>query len=172
MNGPTLAFAGRLSAQKSLEVALRAVASNDGVSLLIAGDGDERARLERLAGERVRFLGALPRQGVVELFRAADASILSSSWENFPHTVVEALAVGTPVLATTTGGVAEVVTDGENGLLVPSGDAEALAAAVRRYFADDALRERLRANAAPSVERYAPERIFGELEATLERVAR
>jgi glycosyltransferase involved in cell wall biosynthesis len=172
MNGPTLAFAGRLTAQKSLDVALRAVEENEDVSLLIAGEGDERARLERLAGERVRFLGALPRQTVVELFRAADASILSSSWENFPHTVVEALAVGTPVLATTTGGVAEIVTDGENGLLVPSGDADALAGAVRRYLSDETLRERLRANAAPSVARYAPERIFGELEATLRRVAK
>jgi glycosyltransferase involved in cell wall biosynthesis len=172
MNGPTLAFAGRLTAQKSLEVALAAVDRVDGVSLLIAGDGDERARLERLAGPRVRFLGALPRERVVELFAAADASVLSSSWENFPHTVVEALAVGTPVLATTTGGVAEVVSDGENGLLVASGDVDGLAGAVRRYLEDPSLRERLRANAAPSAERYAPDRIFAELEATLDRVAR
>ena len=48
---------------------------------------------------RVRFLGAQPRDRVLELFRAADASVLSSSWENFPHTVVEALAVGTPVIS-------------------------------------------------------------------------
>jgi glycosyltransferase involved in cell wall biosynthesis len=172
LDGPTLAFAGRLTAQKALEVALAAVEAVDGVSLLIAGEGDERARLERLAGPRVRFLGAQPRGRVVELFRAADASILSSSWENFPHTVVEALAVGTPVIATTTGGVAEVVRDGENGLLVASGDAEALADAIRRYLGDDGLRARLRAGAAPSVERYAPERVFAELEATLQRVAR
>jgi glycosyltransferase involved in cell wall biosynthesis len=172
LDGPTLAFAGRLTAQKALEVALAAVEAVDGVSLLIAGEGDERARLERLAGPRARFLGAQPRGRVVELFRAADASILSSSWENFPHTVVEALAVGTPVIATTTGGVAEVVRDGENGLLVASGDAEALADAIRRYLGDDGLRARLRAGAAPSVERYAPERVFAELEATLQRVAR
>jgi glycosyltransferase involved in cell wall biosynthesis len=172
LDGPTLAFAGRLTVQKSLEVALAAVDAVEGVSLLIAGEGDQRDRLERLAGPRVRFLGAQPRERIVELFHAADASILSSSWENFPHTVVEALAVGTPVLATATGGVAEVVEDSVNGLLVPSGDAGALADAVRRYFGDAALRERLRANAAPSVERYAPERIFGELEATLQQVSR
>jgi glycosyltransferase involved in cell wall biosynthesis len=172
MNGPTLAFAGRLTAQKSLEVAFDAVDAVDGVTLLVAGDGDERPRLERLAGPRVRFLGAQPRERVVELFRAADASILSSSWETFPHTVVEALAVGTPVLATSTGGVAEVVHDGENGLLVPSGDAPALADAIRRYLGDAALREWLRANAAASVAEYAPERVFATLEATLERVAR
>jgi glycosyltransferase involved in cell wall biosynthesis len=176
LDGGTLAFAGRLTAQKSLDVALAALARVDGVTLVIAGDGDERAALERRAAElrlagRVRFLGPQSRERVLELFRAADAVVLSSSWENFPHAVVEALAVGTPVLATTTGGVAEVVRDGENGLLVPAGDADALGEAIRRYFADDALRERLRAAAAPSVADYAPENILGRLEETLLRVA-
>jgi glycosyltransferase involved in cell wall biosynthesis len=172
IEGPTLAFAGRLTAQKSLDVALAAVAAVHGVSLLIAGDGDERARLQALAGDRVRFLGPLPRERVVELFSASDASILSSSWENFPHTVVEALAAGTPVISTSTGGVAEVVRDGENGLLVPAGDVDALAAAVRRFFTDAGLRERLRANAGPSVADYAPERVFARLEAVLLRTLR
>lgn len=167
IEGPTLAFAGRLTAQKSLEVAFEAVAANEGVTLLVAGDGPERERLERLAGERVRFLGAQSRERVLELFRAADASLLSSSWENFPHTVVEALAVGTPVLATDVGGVAEAVDDGENGLLMPAGDAAALGEAIRRYFADAELRERLRAAAAPSVADYAPERVFSRLEDAL-----
>jgi len=176
-DGPTLAFAGRLTAQKSLGVALEAVAAVDGVTLAIAGEGDERAPLERRAAElglgpRVRFLGALPRERVLELFAAADASILSSSWENFPHTVVEALAVGTPVIATAIGGVAEIVHDGENGLLVPAGDAAALAGAVRRYLGDAELRERLRAAAAPSVAEYAPERVFARLEETLANAAR
>jgi glycosyltransferase involved in cell wall biosynthesis len=176
-NGRTLAFAGRLTAQKSLGRALEAVAGAEGVKFVIAGEGPDRAPLEERARElgiadRVEFLGAQPRSRVVELFRTADATILSSSWENFPHTVVEALAVGTPVLAMEAGGVGEVVQDGVNGLLVPAGDTEALADAVRRYFADDALRERLRASAASSVAAYSPERVFGELEATLRRVAR
>jgi glycosyltransferase involved in cell wall biosynthesis len=163
MNGATLAFAGRLSAQKSLDLALAAVDAVDGVSLLIAGEGDEQARLESLAGPRVRFLGAQPRDRVLELFRAADASILSSSWENFPHTVVEALAAGTPVIATDVGGVAEVVVDGVNGLLVPSGDSAALAGAVRRFFSDDELRARLRANAAESVRAYDRDTVFSRI---------
>jgi glycosyltransferase involved in cell wall biosynthesis len=177
LNGATLAFAGRLTAQKSLTRAIDAVAAADGVNLVIAGDGPDREAIERHARDvgvedRVSFLGAQPRRRIVELFRAADASILSSSWENFPHTVVEALAVGTPVLAMEAGGVGEVVRDGVNGLLVPAGDGAALADAIRRYFADDALRERLRAAAASSVAAYAPERVFGELEATLRRVTR
>jgi glycosyltransferase involved in cell wall biosynthesis len=132
----------------------------------------ERRARELGIAERVTFLGAQSRQRVVELFRAADGTILSSSWENFPHTVVEALAVGTPVLAMEVGGVAEVVHDGENGLLVTAGDTAALGEAVRRFFEDDALRERLRAAAAASIAAYAPERVFGELESALERIAR
>jgi glycosyltransferase involved in cell wall biosynthesis len=177
LNGATLAFAGRLSAQKSLELTLEALVSNDGVRLLIAGDGDRRAALEERAAElgvaeRVRFLGPQPRERVLELFRAADAAILSSSWENFPHMVVEALAVGTPVVATATGGVAEVVRDGENGLLVPSGEAVALATAVRRFFAEPGLRDRLSAAAAPSVEGYAADAIYARVEDVLATAAR
>jgi glycosyltransferase involved in cell wall biosynthesis len=176
LNGATLAFAGRLTAQKSLERALEAVADADGVKLVIAGEGPEREPLQARAGDlgigdRVTFLGAQPRERILELFHAADATILSSSWENFPHTVVEALAVGTPVLAMQAGGVSEVVHDGVNGLLVATGDTAALGDAVRRYFADDELRERLRGAAAASVAGYAPDAVFGELEKTLRRVA-
>jgi glycosyltransferase involved in cell wall biosynthesis len=176
LNGATLAFAGRLTAQKSLERALEAVADADGVKLVIAGEGPEREPLQTRAGDlgigdRVTFLGAQPRERIVELFHAADATILSSSWENFPHTVVEALAVGTPVLAMQAGGVSEVVHDGVNGLLVAAGDTAGLGEAVRRYFADDELRERLRGAAAASVAGYAPDVVFGELEQTLRRIA-
>jgi glycosyltransferase involved in cell wall biosynthesis len=177
LNGATLAFAGRLTAQKSLDRALEAVAAAGGVRFVIAGDGPDRESLEARAralgiADRVSFLGSQPRRRIVELFRAADATILSSSWENFPHTVVEALAVGTPVLAMEAGGVSEVVHDGVNGLVVAAGDTSGLAEAVRRYFTDEQLRGRLRSAAAPSVAEYAPERVFGELEATLRKVAR
>jgi glycosyltransferase involved in cell wall biosynthesis len=174
---PTLAFAGRLTAPKDLGVALAAVAACDGVTLRLAGDGDERGALEGRAAElgldsRVEFLGALGRDEVLALFRSADAAILSSAWENFPHSVVEALAVGTPVIATAVGGVPEIVRDGENGLLVPPGDPAALAEAIRRFFAEPELRERLCSAAAPSVERFAPEHVYGRLERILEEAAR
>ena len=141
-DGTTLVFAGRLGPQKSLDVALEALVDVPDVTLAVAGDGPERSALERRVGElgldgRVRFLGSVPRASVLRLFRAADASVLPSAWENFPHTVVEALAVGCPVIATAVGGVPEVVRDGENGLLVPPGDPAALAAAIARFFADE-----------------------------------
>ena len=76
------------------------------------------------------------------------------------------------MIATAVGGVTEIVTDGVNGLLVPRGDAGALAEAIRRFFGDDALRERLRAAAAGSVGDYAPERVYGRIEELLRRPPR
>ena len=95
----TLVFAGRLVPQKALSVAFEAVRRNEGVTLLVAGDGPERARIEAQAPANVRFLGAQPREQVFELLRAADATLLSSDWESFGLVVAESLAVGTPVLA-------------------------------------------------------------------------
>ena len=172
IDGPTLAFAGRLTRAKALEVAFAAVDELEDVSLLVAGDGEEREALEALAGPRVRFLGLLPRERVLEVLAAADAVVLSSSWENFPHALVEALAVGSPVVATRVGGVPEIVEDEVNGLLVPAGDPAALAAAVRRFFADEELRVRLTAGAAPSARRFSLESVIDRLEQTLARVAR
>jgi glycosyltransferase involved in cell wall biosynthesis len=177
VSGDVLAFAGRLGRQKALGAALDALARVDGVTLLVAGDGPERVPLERRSAElglgaRVWFLGAVPRERVLRLFRAADASVLPSAWENFPHTVVEALAVGCPVIATAVGGVPEVVRDGENGLLVPPSDPSALAAAVSRFFGDRELRERLAAAAPASVAGHSETAVFTAIEAELVRAVR
>ena len=176
LDGNVLVFAGRLGPQKAVGVLLAALADVDGASLVVAGDGPERAALERRAAElgldgRVRFIGSVPRETVLRLFRAADAAVLPSAWENFPHTVVEALAVGCPVIATSVGGVPEVVRDGENGLLVAPNDASALAEAIERFFTDAALRERLAAAAPASVVGYSEESVFSTIEAELERAA-
>jgi glycosyltransferase involved in cell wall biosynthesis len=168
LTGPTLVFAGRLTAQKALDIGIEA-ARRAGVALVIAGDGPDLEALERLG--HARFLGPLPRERVLELFRAGDAALLSSSWENFPHTVVEALAVGTPVIATRTGGVGEVVRDGENGLVVEPDDVDALAAAIERFVGDDGLAQRLRANSAASVAGYSAESVYGRLEQILREAA-
>ncbi|MGH3065067.1 MAG: glycosyltransferase, partial [Gaiellaceae bacterium] len=174
LDGRVLAFAGRLGPQKALGVAFDAVAAVPGVTLVVAGDGPDRRSLERRAAElgleaRVRFLGSVSREDVLRLFRAADASVLSSAWENFPHAVVEALAVGCPVIATAVGGVPEVVRDGENGLLVSPNDAAALAAAIRGFFDDDELRGRLADATAGSVSGYTEEAVFTRIEAELAR---
>jgi glycosyltransferase involved in cell wall biosynthesis len=177
IDGVALAAAGRLTRQKALGDALAAVAQVDGVTLLLAGDGPERSALERRARElgldgRVRFLGAQTRDEVIGLFHAADAAILTSAWENMPHTVLEALAVGTPVIATSVGGVPEVVHDGENGLLVAPGDVAALADAIRRVATDDALRAALADHAARSVEELSEPRILSRIVHAIEQGGR
>jgi glycosyltransferase involved in cell wall biosynthesis len=175
-DGPTLVFAGRLVPQKSIDVALEAVRRNPDVRLLLAGEGPYHDRLVRHARElgvdgRAVFLGPQPRRTVFELLRAADAALLSSSWENFPHMALEALALGTPVIATDAGGVTEILRDEWNGLLVPIRDPEALAQAIRRYLDDPALQERLRAESVSSVAQFEPERTYAELENVLSDVA-
>jgi glycosyltransferase involved in cell wall biosynthesis len=124
-----------------------------------------RAALERDAetlgvSDRVRFLGAGTRDDVLRLFRAADAVLVTSAWENLPHTVLEALAVGTPVIATAVGGIPEVVVDGENGLLVPPHDVDAIAAAVARLVREEDLRRALAAAAPGSVDGLSEPRIL------------
>jgi glycosyltransferase involved in cell wall biosynthesis len=165
IDGFALGVAGRLTAQKALGDTLEALARVPDVALLVLGDGPERAELERRAGElgladRVRFLGAGTRDDVIALFRAVDAALLTSAWENLPHTLLEALATGTPVIATAVGGIPEVVRDEENGLLVPPRDIAAIASAIDRLVHDDALRASLAAAAAPSVEELAEPRIL------------
>jgi glycosyltransferase involved in cell wall biosynthesis len=168
LSAPALGVAGRLTAQKALGDALDALARVPGVELLVRGDGPERRALEERAAslgvaDRVRFLGAGTREDVLTLFRAVDVALLTSAWENLPHTLLEALAAGTPVIATAVGGIPEVVRDGENGLLVPPGDVGALAAAIDRVVRDDALRASLAAAAGPSVEELAEPRILGRV---------
>jgi glycosyltransferase involved in cell wall biosynthesis len=177
LNGFTLAAAGRLTRQKALLDALDAISRTEEVSLVVAGDGPERAALERRASkpdlvDRVRFAGALSRDEVLTLFRAADAALLTSTWENLPHSVVEALAVGTPVVATAVGGVPEVVHDGDNGLLAPAGDVDAIAGAIRRLEGDDALRTTLAANAARSVAELDERRVLQRIVTLVEEGGR
>jgi glycosyltransferase involved in cell wall biosynthesis len=165
----TFVFVGRLTEQKALTVALGALARVPGARLVVIGDGPERVRLERFAqtegvAERVEFLGSLPRDDTLRYAAGARAALLSSAWENLPHSAVEALAMGTPVVATAVGGVAEVVRDGENGLLVAPGDPDALARAMERVLEDDELRDRLAAAARPSIAAIGRDAIYGRLE--------
>jgi glycosyltransferase involved in cell wall biosynthesis len=173
----TFVFVGRLTEQKALPVALAAIAEVEGARLTLVGDGPERASLERRARElgledRVRFLGSLPRDEALRYLAGARAAVLSSAWENLPHAAVEALAVGTPVVSTSVGGVPEVVRDGENGLLVPAGDVAALSDAIRALLEDSALHDRLAAATKPSVAAIGRDATYERLERFLAEAAR
>lgn len=173
----TFVFVGRLTRQKALGTAIAAIAGVPAARLVLVGDGPERAALERAAAasagsDRIRFLGVRSRDDALRTVAGAHAALLSSDWENLPHSAVEALSIGVPVVSTAVGGVPEVVRDGENGLLVPPGRPDELAAAIRRMLEEPGLRDRLAAAAKPSVEAISSEAIYGRLETLLAEAAR
>jgi glycosyltransferase involved in cell wall biosynthesis len=177
MDGATFVFAGRLVPAKHLTLAIAAAREVPEARLVIVGDGPERDRLTAMIADaglqdRVMLRGGVPRSEAIEWLRAADAALLSSAWENFPHAAVEAIAVGTPVVATEVGGVPEVIETGRNGILVPPGDERALAQAMRSMTADAALLARLRHGAAASAGRYDADRTYEAIERVLVQAAR
>jgi glycosyltransferase involved in cell wall biosynthesis len=151
-DAPLALFAGRLAEQKRVGDLVGAVDIVQHVLpeavTLIAGDGPQRAWLERRArafalldSGRVRFLGH--RDDVPRLLAAADVLVLPSAYEGLPNVVLEAMRLGKPVVATAAPGTTEVVEDGVTGRLVPVGQPRELARALRALFRDPALRRRL-----------------------------
>ncbi|MGB9739671.1 glycosyltransferase family 4 protein [Chloroflexus sp.] len=152
---PLLLFVGRLQPWKGVETAIRALPQIPQAVLLIAGDGEDRARLAAIANElglneRVQFLGSVPRLQLPALYASVDLLVATSyASETFGIGPVEAQACGLPVVATRFGGFPEVVADGQTGLLVPPRDPVALAAAVNELLADPGRRAAMAA-AAPA----------------------
>jgi glycosyltransferase involved in cell wall biosynthesis len=132
-----VAAVGRLAPQKRFDLLIDAVARLRGqwpqLKLFIAGDGGERIALEQKAasaglGQAVRFLGHL--DDVTPLHHAADVFVQSAEYEGTPNAVLEAMALGVPIVATDAGGTSELVRDGLEALVVPPRDVEALSRAV------------------------------------------
>ena len=149
--GPVVLFVGRLEEIKGLPVLLRAMEQVD-ARLVVAGSGTmlEAWRAQAMPlGERVLFLGQVPRERLRVLYASADVLCAPSlvmpdgRAEGFGLVLLEAMASGTPVVASWSGGMAELVQDGENGLLTRPGDADHLAAALNRVLQDAGLRSQL-----------------------------
>jgi glycosyltransferase involved in cell wall biosynthesis len=177
VRGPTFVFAGRFVRQKNLPLALDALGHVDGASLVLVGEGPEAGTFaEAVArsglGDRVSVKGAVARDAAIDWMRAADAAVLPSDWENFPHAAVEALAAGTPVIATAVGGVPEIVESGVNGILVPRADIEAFAGAMTAIVRGGEPVVRLRAAALEAGRSYGAERVYGTIAGELERLGR
>jgi glycosyltransferase involved in cell wall biosynthesis len=161
---PVALCAARLVAQKRHDVLLRAWAATSAATerdavLLLAGDGPERDHVENLVGSlrltsRVRVLGS--RDDVPRLLAAADLFTLSSDWEGLPIALLEAMASGRPVVATSVDGVTEVLEHG-GGLVVPPCDPAALATAIDALLTDISVARTTGATAARVIrEHYDP----------------
>lgn len=118
-------------------------------TLLVAGDGEAVPEVQRLLdfGDKVRFLGTLDRSGLDELHAAADLAAWPAVNEAFGMALLEAQAAGLPVVAGNRPGVAQIVRDGQTGLLTPEGDADAFAAAISKLLGDPGRRAAMRREA-------------------------
>ncbi len=149
LQGRILLSVGHLIERKGHHLILEAMASLPGFTLLIAGEGPERANLEGLIAryglaDRVRLLGAKPHDQLPELYGAADALILASSREGWANVLLESMACGTPVVATPIWGNPEVVARPEAGLLIADRSAKSIADGVNALFARLPTRESTR----------------------------
>jgi glycosyltransferase involved in cell wall biosynthesis len=167
----------RLTPWKGVDGLLAALGGLPDVGLVVVGTGPESARLQRLAEElgvagRVYFAGQVPREQVGGYLRAADLFVLNSTYEGFPHVVLEAMAVGLPVVAADAGGSGELVQDGVSGRLVPPGDPLALRRAIAELLADRALAQRLAANARQHLARFDHGRMVQQTEEALCSIGR
>lgn len=149
-----LLILARLVPSKGVDTAISAFAGLPAsFHLWIAGEGQERAALEALVRElgvqdRVRFLGW--REDRDALIKAADLCVVSSREEPFGNVVINAWVNGTPVIATASAGPAYLITRGENGMLVPVDDAQALRSAMAEVVRDEALRTKIIAGGSAS----------------------
>ena len=156
--GPLLLYVGRIAPIKGLETLLDAVGCLRGAGMparlaVVGGETDEptdgheadvRRRASALGlGDAVTFVGAQPQQRLRDWYVAADVTVLPSYYESFGMVALEAMACGSPVVASRVGGLQTTVRDGVTGLLVAEGDPCALAATITRVLGDDALRWRL-----------------------------
>jgi len=176
-SGPLIVSCGRLHRQKGFDLLVEAFADLDDARarLVILGEGPERDSLEALVrskGVADRVLMPGFESHPEKWFAQATIFVFPSRWEGFGHVLVEALAAGVPVVsAWAPHGPADILDDGETGLMVPTGNADALGAAIDRLLVDKGLRGRLAKAGRKTAERFSLSVIAGRYGDLIEDVA-
>ena len=147
-----LVSAGQLIERKGNHLIIDALTALSDVTLVIAGEGEERHPLEKQAlrlgvSDRVKFLGAVRHEDLPQIYNAADALVLASSREGWPNVLLEAMACGTPCVATNVWGNAEVITSPNAGRLCKARTSEAIRETVTALFHNPPDRKAVRAHA-------------------------
>jgi glycosyltransferase involved in cell wall biosynthesis len=175
--GRSVLFVGRLNAQKGPADLVTAMASLPAeVTADFVGDGPDRSALVAQARQlgldsRVRWHGQLPRSAIISLYRQAAAVAMPSREEGLGLVAVEALLTGTPVVAYRSGGVAELIEDGETGILTAPGDTGALAGSLNALLVDPARARRMgAAGRERMLARFTPATVAGVYEGVYARV--
>jgi glycogen synthase len=158
---PRIGYVGRLAEQKRPDLLVEAFGDlEETASLIVVGDGPLRPQVEAAvrrsrARDRITLSGFVPHQQVPAVLRSVDLLVLPSIYEEMGSVLAEAMACGLPVVASDVGGIPDVVSDGETGILVPPGDVPALSKALDGVLKDSSLRTRLGAEARRQSSRYS-----------------
>jgi glycosyltransferase involved in cell wall biosynthesis len=167
---------GRLVPWKQIDHLISTLAEIADAGLVVVGDGPERGRLETLArtnhvSDRVYFAGQRSKAETFALMTGCDLFVLNSSYEGFPHVVLEAMTAGLPVVATAVGGTPELVRNGENGLLIAPNANGALSETLIRLVTASKERQRLAAGAHETTKRFQRSVMIETTEAALRACA-
>lgn len=143
INSKIILTVARLVPWKGIDMLIKILPRfNKEIQLVVVGDGPDMQRLKDLAHttgveKRVIFRGQIPHNKVISLYlKAADVFVLPSSYEGLPHTILEAMTVGIPIVATNLGGIPEVIEDSKEGLLFKPGDLSSLEDSISRLLED------------------------------------
>lgn len=178
---PSLISVGRLVPWKGFKVLIDTVirlrtsfTDFKNLELSIIGDGPDREALERYIAQHscedyVHLLGRMSHDAVLRHMAGADVFVLNTGYEGLPHIVLEAFAVGTPVVTTHVGGNGEVITSGENGFLVPYNDSDALYTALIHILSDTDIQKGFSTKGKETLTRFSKERMLTKTIETLKK---
>lgn len=176
LSRPLIVSVGRLVPWKGMGGVIEAiekVRETIPVSLAIVGSGPEEEMLRTKAkaklGNACVLTGVLSHEETLAAIAHADIFVLNSSYEGLSHLLIEALSLGKPIVTTSVGGNPELITHGENGLLVRSGDCKALAEAIQALLIDTPLRTRMAESARTSAERFSVSALIESTSALLKK---
>jgi glycosyltransferase involved in cell wall biosynthesis len=168
---------GRLVSWKGFpRLILAAKALRPEENVLILGDGPEKTRLAAQIkanglGDKVFLMGRIHRNRLPVYLKAADCLVLNSAYESFPHVLLEAMKMGTPVVAAKAAGMPELIEDGKNGFLFDKDDVSQIVSRVNECLHEPAVRDRLVAEASKRLSNYAWSRILPQTLSVLEKAA-
>ncbi len=166
-----LVSVGRLVPWKGMdaliEIMLDLLSVEPNLKLIIIGDGLERWNAERRIQnsglqKSVKLLGRLPKNETLSYIKASDVFVLNTGYEGLPHTVLEAMSCGTPVITTNVCGNPEAVEDGRTGLLVEYNNKEQIKGAILKLLQDKNLADKLTANAKASLEKFDKQKMIND----------
>lgn len=154
-DAPLLLYIGRLSAEKEIDRIKPVLQAIPDARLALVGDGPYREELEKhFEGTHTNFVGYLAGEDLASAYASADAFVFPSRTETLGLVLLEAMAAGCPVVAANSGGIPDIVTNGENGFLFEPKDEQGAITATRRLFERGAERELMRRNARMEAEKW------------------